>query len=420
MESGPLKQLFVYSFICSSTSTNPYPTLSPLFAIQEINQNPKLLPNVTLGYSIYEAAFDVTTAADAMLDSIPSYSCGGQNNVLAAFEETATEISSHISRMLSIYKMPQISLGSTAYDLKGKKQFPFIFWMAPKQETQYMGIVKLLLHFRWTWVGLFVPDNDNGERFLSAFTPLMIRSGICAAFLEKMPFFIMEMSSLHCRPSVLRQVKVFIYYGDSENGIYTITFLQRIHEVRKSQGLVWITTDVIDIDVMLFGDVASFQPAQGSLSLVMNTKKRTEHGYYPHLSSEAATAAAQFWSRAFNCSCSNKVQSVEGWTRCTEKEQLETFSQEEIEGIWSQDRYNIYYGIQLVAQALNAAYSSRSKWRLMAGGGDRLEHQRLKPWQVCPHPFLPSVFHHWNPLTESIPFVVYHIVIVCPVFNWTS
>ncbi|XP_077781399.1 vomeronasal type-2 receptor 26-like [Podarcis muralis] len=74
----------------------------------EINQNPKLLPNVTLGYSIYEAAFDVTTAAGAMLDSIPSYSCGGQNNVLAAFEETATEISSHISRMLSIYKMPQV------------------------------------------------------------------------------------------------------------------------------------------------------------------------------------------------------------------------------------------------------------------------------------------------------------------------
>nr|XP_028573662.1 vomeronasal type-2 receptor 26-like [Podarcis muralis] len=252
----------------SSTSTDPYPTLSPLFAIQEINQDPKLLPNVTLGYSIYEAAFDVTTAADALLDSIPSYSCGGQNNVLAAFEETATEISSHISRMLSIYKMPQISLGSTAYDLKGKKQFPFIFWMAPKQETQYMGIVKLLLHFGWTWVGLFVPDNDNGERFLSAFTPLMIRSGICVAFLEKMPFFIMKMSSLHCRPSVLRQVKVFIYYGDSENGIYTITFIQRIHEVRKSQGLVWITTDVTDIDVMLFGDVASFQPAQGSLSLL--------------------------------------------------------------------------------------------------------------------------------------------------------
>nr|XP_028573655.1 vomeronasal type-2 receptor 26-like [Podarcis muralis] len=279
--------------VMSLTSENPCPTLSPLFAIQEINQNPKLLPNATLGYSIYEAAFDVGTTADALLDSISSHSCGRQSNVMAVFEAATSEIASQISSMLGIYKMPQISFGSAAQDLNEKTHFPFVYRMVPKEETQYMGIVKLLLHFRWTWVGLFVPDNDNGEKFLSVFTPLLIRSGICVAFLEKIPFFIMEMSSLHCKPSVLKQVKVFIYYGDSEYGVYVIIYLQNIHELRKSQGIVWITTDIPSVDERLFGDVASFQPAHGSLSFIMNTKKRTEHGYNTRLSSESKVIVAQ-------------------------------------------------------------------------------------------------------------------------------
>nr|XP_028573649.1 vomeronasal type-2 receptor 26-like [Podarcis muralis] len=273
------------------------PVLSILFATQEITRHLKHLANVTLGYSIYEAAFDVRTTADAMLD-----------------------------------------------------------------------------------------NNDNGERFLSVFTLLLIRSGICVAFLEKFHISTLgQMSSLHCKPSDLGQVKVFVYYGDSEHRIYPIVILQRLHEVRKSQGILWITTDLLDIDDMLFGGTDYFQPAQGSLSFVMNTKKRTEQGYYTRLSDATESEFSQFWKKAFHCSCSNKVLSVEGWTRCTEKEPLETLSQEEMGAIWSQDRYRTYYGVQFVAQALNVAYSSRSKWMLMASGGNRLELQRLQPWQVVPH-----------------------------------
>ncbi|XP_053235932.1 vomeronasal type-2 receptor 26-like [Podarcis raffonei] len=263
--------------------------------------------------------------------------------------------------------------------------------MVPKEETQHMGIVKLLLHFGWTWIGLFVPDNDNGERFLSVFTLLLIRSGICVAFLEKIHILTLgQMSSLHCKPSDLRQVKVFVYYGDSEHRIYPIVMLQRLHEVRKSQGIVWITTDLLDIDEMLFGGTDYFQPAQGSLSFVMNTKKRTEQGYYTRLSDATASVCSQFWKKAFHCSCSNKVLSVEGWTRCTEKEPLETLPMEEMGAIWSQDRYSTYYGVQFVTQALNVAYSSRSKWRLTASGGNRLELQRLQPWQL--HTFLKEIW----------------------------
>ncbi|XP_062978051.1 vomeronasal type-2 receptor 26-like [Elgaria multicarinata webbii] len=92
-----------------------------------------------------------------------------------------------------------------------------------------------------------------------------------------------------------------------------------------------------------------------------------------------------FGENAFKCSYSKDAWSVKGRTRCTEKEKLEDLSQEDVEGILSLDSYNIYNSIQAVAHALDAALSSRSKRRVVEHG-DRLDLQRLQPWQV--HPFL--------------------------------
>ncbi|KAM6469706.1 vomeronasal type-2 receptor 26-like [Liasis olivaceus] len=155
-----------------------------IFTIHEINQNPRLLPNITLGYSIYDNFFSARITYESIIDllttgqeNVPNYRCGRPKNLLAVLEGTDSELFNCISTMLSIYKIPQISYGVISH-IPEQKHFPFFYRMSPKQEPPHLAIVKLLLHFRWTWIGLFVPDNENGENFRNSFALEAIKEGM--------------------------------------------------------------------------------------------------------------------------------------------------------------------------------------------------------------------------------------------------
>uniref|UniRef100_A0ABM5FCH8 Vomeronasal type-2 receptor 26-like n=1 Tax=Pogona vitticeps TaxID=103695 RepID=A0ABM5FCH8_9SAUR len=151
--------------------------------IMEINQNPKLLPNITLGYNVYESGFSPRMASEALVDllseeqqHIPNYRCGRQKNgLLVVLEGASSEISMQISTMLDIYKIPQLSYGFLSQIPNDRHQFPFYYRAVPNQEAPYVAMVKLLLYFKWTWIGLLAPDNDNGQRFLRTFPSVATR-----------------------------------------------------------------------------------------------------------------------------------------------------------------------------------------------------------------------------------------------------
>lgn len=93
------------------------------FTIDEINNNSNLLPNVTLGYTLYDtcgaliiglsAALSLTSGQEEL---ILQESCLGTPPVLGIVGDSYSTISIAISHVLGLYKMPIVSfLSSMSY-----------------------------------------------------------------------------------------------------------------------------------------------------------------------------------------------------------------------------------------------------------------------------------------------------------------
>uniref|UniRef100_A0A8C6VAY0 G-protein coupled receptors family 3 profile domain-containing protein n=1 Tax=Naja naja TaxID=35670 RepID=A0A8C6VAY0_NAJNA len=340
--------------------------LSYLFAIREINKNPHILPNITLGYDIYENYYEPGLTADALMDllstgqaNVPNYICGREKRLLAVIEGTESNISEQISTMLSLYKMPQVSYGFVSETLDDKTRFPFIYRMVPKEDYLYWGIAKLLHHFRWNWVGLLAPDTDNGKRFLQTLNPILTRNTICVAFSVSRPTVFWKMRFLHNEPFHLwNQVSVLIYYAEDRYFSSSIHLIQRYvqRHIKPLLAKVWITTAMWDLFMNLSHEVLSPQHLQGFFSFLMHVGKRPQYAY------ETFFIPMQlFGMKAFSCSYSKHFFSVKGRVRCQENEDLETLQEEVVEKTHSLDGYGIYNLARAVAQASHSAYLSRSK-----------------------------------------------------------
>nr|XP_056720085.1 vomeronasal type-2 receptor 26-like [Euleptes europaea] len=182
----------ITDFGCSLITKFYQHILALVFAIHEINKNPDILPNVTLGFHIHDShiflKWTYRTTLDLLftsLELVPNYQCGIQKKMMGVIGGYSSETSTDMATLLSHYKIPQFSFGSFESAVDNPTSLPSFYRTVPQETLQYEGIVQLLLHFGWKWVGLFTMDNEVGDRFLQAFEPMLSRKGICVAFREK-------------------------------------------------------------------------------------------------------------------------------------------------------------------------------------------------------------------------------------------
>lgn len=102
---------FIYSVV-----TKFYQHMLALaFAIHEINQNPRILPNITLGFRIYDsytnARMTYRLALDLLFRShwfVPNYKCGANRNLIGVIGGIDFDTSSLMADILSLYRIPQV------------------------------------------------------------------------------------------------------------------------------------------------------------------------------------------------------------------------------------------------------------------------------------------------------------------------
>uniref|UniRef100_A0A8D0BKU5 G-protein coupled receptors family 3 profile domain-containing protein n=1 Tax=Salvator merianae TaxID=96440 RepID=A0A8D0BKU5_SALMN len=355
-----------------------------LVAIQEVSRDPELLGNFTLGYSIYDSFSNARFTYGIMADllspgqaNIPNYSF--QPLLCAAISSTSP-----------LFHSLQLNY-DFSYDLSDKTRFPFFYRMVPKEKHQYTGIVKLLLHFQWTWIGLFASDNDNGERFMRTIMPLLTLSGICRAFSDKIPevtfhYLWHRQSSRPLCPLMWEVTRVFLYYADRPsfyNGILCISsYLQNLEGTFA--GKIWIMTSSWDITSTI--SERCFWHSQCFFSFVVHLRNQKKHN------DSVMILLLKSCFKRFRCSYAKSRLSVKGWVRCEQKEDLPL---DQLEQALTIDNCYIHSAVHAVVRALHSASSSRCKESARLKAEDRkLAFQKPEPWQVTP--FLHEEFLLFN------------------------
>ncbi|XP_075700759.1 vomeronasal type-2 receptor 26-like [Rhinoderma darwinii] len=198
--------------------------LSFVYAIDEINRSPNLLPNLTLGFNIVDSCLEEIKALIGIFEimskrnvPIPNYNCKPLYKLVAIVEGIKSEVSFLLASMLGVYKTPQISYATLDPALSDKTKFPYFYRTVPNDISQYKAIVQLVKYFGWSWVGVLVSDNDSGIKISQFLQKELLKFGCCIAFLEFIPHYeLMDNSQIKRIVEYLRisTVNVVIVYGD--------------------------------------------------------------------------------------------------------------------------------------------------------------------------------------------------------------
>ncbi|XP_061446537.1 vomeronasal type-2 receptor 26-like [Rhineura floridana] len=403
-QEHPNRNLDLDSFIILK---NYQHVLSFAFAVKEINENPKILPNFTLGLHIYDSHFDAKIIYEHTLNllfsqnrTVLNYICNFWNNPVAIIGGLDSEVSFHVASILGVYKIPQVTCCVYAPVVNDRIQRSTLYCMVPDEEHQYTGIVKLLLHFQWKWVGIIVKGDDKGETFVQTLELMFSQNGICTAFIKRMPMqsdmhnMLILFDTFLTVASFLANASVNVCVINAET--HMMLSFQTLLNVAESNGampinMVWVMTVHWDFSLEPYFTAMNIQTFHGALSFAIHSSD--VQGFTNFLQilnpySDGDGFIRVFWEQAFKCVFPDANMSKETKEICTGKEKLESLPAPFFEMSMISQSYSIYSAVYAVAYALHAMYLLKSKHGAMIRG-NRLKP--FKPQNFQLHPFLKSI-----------------------------
>uniref|UniRef100_A0A3Q2QVU5 Olfactory receptor C family, j1 n=1 Tax=Fundulus heteroclitus TaxID=8078 RepID=A0A3Q2QVU5_FUNHE len=199
-----------------------------MFVIDEINNSTELLPDVTLGYRIFDSCPSIPLSIRSSLNLMNPYRnkeglCNNFSNVYAVIGDTTSTSTIGIARTLGPFNIPVISHSATCACLSDRKIYPSFFRTIPSDIHQSKALAKLVKHFGWTWVGAIRTNNDYGNGGMATFLEAATKEGVCVEY------------------------SVAIYRTDPRE-----TFLEVVDIIRKSTSKVIVAfVDATDLDVLM-------------------------------------------------------------------------------------------------------------------------------------------------------------------------
>ncbi|XP_019200699.1 extracellular calcium-sensing receptor isoform X4 [Oreochromis niloticus] len=357
------------------------------FAIDEINNNSSLLPNVTVGYTLYDNCAELgigfrgalSLASGQEEQIILHNTCVGKPPVLAIVGETSSTRSIAISSILGLYRVPMVSYFATCSCLSDRQKYPSFFRTIPSDAFQVRAMIQILKHFGWTWAGLLITDDDYGLHAARSLQSELSLSGEgCLAYVEVLPWD-KDTDELRRIVDVMKQstARVVIAF------VHLSHMINLMEEVAKQNvtGLQWLASEGWTATGAVL-QTPKFMPyLGGTLGIAIR------RGEIPGLREFLLQIRPDLHhNNNYGNSMCRFAPAPAGWVEgggaiCTGKEDLENVNTKFLDVSNLRPEYNVYKAVYALAYALDDMLQCKPR-RGPFSGHSCATLQSLEPWQL--------------------------------------
>ncbi|XP_076002211.1 extracellular calcium-sensing receptor-like [Genypterus blacodes] len=359
-----------------------------IFAIEEINRDASLLPNISLGYRILSSCVSPANALRATLtlfsgreESKSPIQCPPPISALIAGAGSSRSIA--VAGLLGPFQVPVVSYFSSCACLSNENKYPTFFRTIPSDYYQAKALAALVKHFDWQWIGVIQSDNEYGRQGVLAFTEEVKKLGVCIAFAEKI-YRTYKMVKILDVVEIIKKstVKVILAFG-SQNDIYPLmneVVKQNITYIQWIGSEAWITAARLSTPK----NFHSFGGTIGTMIQKMAMPKLKPFlTNISHYSDPGTAFVGDFWEHMAGCRppLSGTHSSNRTKNKVCQGSELQLKTQDAFFDV-SELRvsYNVYKAVYAVAHALHHLLFCEP-----VGGMQCLNISEIQPKQVSDH-----------------------------------
>ncbi|XP_061583959.1 metabotropic glutamate receptor 7 isoform X2 [Cololabis saira] len=321
-----------------------------MYALDQINGDPALLPNVTLGARVLDTCSRDTHALEQSLtfvqaliqkDATDVRCTSGEppvfvkpERVVGVVGASASSVSIMVANILRLFQIPQISYASTAPELSDDRRYDFFSRVVPPDSFQAQAMVDIVKAMGWNYISTVASEGSYGEKGVEAFMQLSREAGgICIAQSLRIPH--------DHKPSDFD--KIIRLLLDTRNARAVILFandddirglLNASKRTDKIGHLLWIGSDSWGAKN---GPVHQLEDAAvGAITIL--PKRATINGFDSYFTSRTLENNrrnvwfAEYWEETFNCKLMSSSKKDDSSRKCTGQERIGIDSKYEQEG----------------------------------------------------------------------------------------
>ncbi|XP_055057140.2 taste receptor type 1 member 1-like [Misgurnus anguillicaudatus] len=161
------------------------------FAVEEINNSTTLLPNVSLGYEIFDHCSDTKNFPSVFSFISQNGSINPQEKlfshqprVIALTGPFGSTRTISVAPLITMDLIPMVNFGASSNTLSDKLQYPSFIRTIPSEKNLIQMIIHIIQWFGWNWVAFLEGPDHNSEDAVQLFNKYIRNTGICLAYQE--------------------------------------------------------------------------------------------------------------------------------------------------------------------------------------------------------------------------------------------